>query len=337
MLDFRKLTFLPSALTGWTTGWLGIDFGSTSIKIVQLRKKRKDLECILDTWFETPALENSSQLLLQTVEDDFPPAAVVTSNRWIEIDYDPQNSESLGEQFQENSSRLWASGVAYLIPDPSFRRTIQPKRIRIAPGLTSWLGNQLLQAGIEPRLIDSPPWTLSRALTLIHDESGPDTKAILDWSASNPMLVVQYKGMPQFSRVLDVGGSLQITTSLSERLNLSYAETLHYLKRIETTKPLSSQGKRQNDSATALLAPHIRQLAEELSRSLHFLKLQCPSLLPNTLYLCGAAAAVPCLVEQLQAQLDIRLQTWSLPTIDGHTLGPASAQAAALSAMEWTT
>lgn len=337
MLDFLNQTFLRNSFGSSSTGWLGIDFGSTAIKVVQLRKRRQQFECLQDTWLETPQLDDQCELPFRAVDDTLPPAGIVVSNRWIEIEFEPKTSAIATTAVQENLQKHWTSGVAYLVADSEFQQAIQPKRLQVAPGLTHWIGNQLLQAGIEPRVIDSPPWTLARALTLLHGTKEPSTSAILDWSASTPMLVVQRNGLPQFTRVLEIGGLLQITEKISERLKLSFAETIHYLKRIDKPNNPSVSHKRQNDWTTSLVAPQIRQLAEEISRSLHFLKWQCPALLPTELYLSGGGASLPCLVDQLQNQLDIELRPWSLRTIDGYTLGPTSAQAAALSAMEWTT
>ena len=337
MLDFLNHTFLRKSFGSSSTGWLGIDFGSTAIKVVQLRKRRQQFECLQDTWLETPTLDDQCVLPFRAVDYTLPPAGVVTSNRWIEFEFEPKTSPIATAGIQENLQRHWSSGVAYLVADPEYRQAIQPKRLQIAPGLTNWIGHQLLQAGIEPSIIDSPPWTLSRALTLIHGNKATNTSAILDWSASTPMLVVQRNGLPQFTRILEIGGLLQITESISERLKLSFAETIHYLKRIDKPTNPSQSNKRQNDWTTSLIAPQIRQLAGEISRSLHFLKWQCPTLLPSELYLSGGGASLPCMVDQLQNQLDIELRPWSLQTIDGHILGPASAQAAALSAMEWTS
>src|SRR5690606_41221754 len=56
------------------------------------------------------------------------------------------------------------------VPDTEFQQAIQPKRLQIAPGLTHWLGTQLLQVGLEPRIIDTPPWTLSRFQTDLRSE-----------------------------------------------------------------------------------------------------------------------------------------------------------------------
>lgn len=335
MLGFLNHTILRTSLGASSTGWLGIDFGSTAIKTVQLRKRRNQLECLQDAWIETPPLDDNCVLPFRAVDDTLPPASIVTSNRWIEMEFEPKSSPIATAGLQENLQRQWSAGVAYLVPDADFQQAIQPKRLQVAPGLTHWLGHQLLQAGIEPRMIDSPPWSLSRALTLLHGPKGPVTSAMLDWSASTPMLVVQHKGLPQFTRVLENGGLLQITEAIRERLKLSFTETIHYLKRMEQPAVPAPASKRHNDWTASLIAPHLRQLSEEINRSLHFLKWQCPKLLPTTLYLCGGGASLPCLVEPLQSQLEIELRPWSLDTVDGHTLGPTSAQAAALSATEW--
>jgi|GEM_PF-2193445 len=339
MFDLLKGSLFPARLSGYTTGWLGIDFGSATLKFVQLRKRRHQYECLQDTWIETPPLDNDTKLPLLAIKNNPPPAAIAISNRWIDIEYEPKMPAGSQTASWESMREHWLSGCALLIPDPEFQAAIQPKKLQAHPGLLSWLGDQVIRAGVEPRVIDATPWTLSRALTLLDKNEEQSVSAILDWSANYPMLVIQHKGLPQFCRSLETGGLIKIVEGVSERLQLPSAETIYYLKHLEnshkTSDANSTVGKRQYDWTSSLLTPPISHLAEDISKSLHFLKLQCPKLLPNKLFLCGGGATLPCLVELLQSQLDIPIVPWSLPTIDGHTLGPASAQAAALSALGW--
>lgn len=339
MLNIIEKMLCCSTLKGYSTGWIGIDFGSTAIKIVQIRRRRNQFECLQDTWIETPTLDEKCNLPLDTVEDSLPPAALVTSMRWIELEFEPSNLSTAGTA-QENLHRQWASGIAYLIPTTASQQHIQTKRLKIAPGLAHWLGHQLITSGLEPRVIDAPPWTLSRAITLVEGKTSSRATAILDWSADAPLLVVQYDGLPQFTRVLQTGGLSQLTEKIQARLNLSLPATMHYLRRVSTTPDAAAvavdpNGKRQIDWTQALLAPIVCQLAEEIARSLHFLKWQCQDLLPHKLYLSGGAATIPFLVEELKEHLEIPVEPWRMTTVDGHELGPASAQAAALSALEW--
>jgi hypothetical protein len=84
-----------------------------------------------------------------------------------------------------------------------------------------------------------------------------------------------------------------------------------------------------------LITPTIQQLADELNRSFTYLRWQCRELLPKSLIISGGVASIPMFMKELQLALDIPIHTWTLPTCDGHKLGPISAQAAALSALEW--
>jgi len=339
MFDLLKGSLFPSRLSGYATGWLGIDFGSTTLKFVQLRKRRNQFECLQDTWIETPSLDNDTKLPLRAIKETPPPAAIVITNRWIEIEYEPKIPADSQSASRASMQEYGSSGCALLIPDPEFQAAIQPKKLQAHPGMLSWLGDQIIRAGIEPRVIDATPWTLARALTLLDRNEEQSVSAILDWSANSPMLVIQRKGLPQFCRSLETGGLIKIVEGVSERLQLPSAETIYYLKHLEnshkTSETNATSGKRQYDWTSSLLTPPISHLAEDISKSLHFLKIQCPKLLPTKLFLCGGGATLPCLVEQLQSQIDIPIVPWSLPTIDGHTLGPASAQAAALSALGW--
>jgi Tfp pilus assembly PilM family ATPase len=217
--------------------------------------------------------------------------------------------------------------------------SVKPRKLQIAPGLADWLSEQALQLDCDPRIIDAPPWALTRAM-LLHDPALKNsTSAILDWSASDPLLVVQQGGAPQFTRRLEGAGLNQLTSKIQERLDLPLHCIMYYLSRFSSNSPLNAdsiaEGKRQLDWALSLLVPGIQIIVEQLTKSFNYLQWQCKELVPKNLLLCGGGATLPILVEALSRHLNIPVQIWELQTADGHRLGPASAQAAAMSALEW--
>jgi hypothetical protein len=336
MLRTLSKSILVHPFDASARGWVGIDFGSTSIKIVQLRRRFRRIECLMDTWIETPPLEDGNPLELVNVGVSRQPVAFVTSMQWMDLDFGIDTASDLeGLSLTNDSTR----GTAYLVPTIKGSGSVKPRKLQIAPGLANWLSDQALQLDCDPRVIDAPPWSLTRAM-LLHDPALKNsTSAILDWSASDPLLVVQQGGAPQFTRRLEGGGLQQLTSKIQERLDLPLPCVLHYLARFSTNSPLDTEsiaeGKRQLDWALSLLVPGIQLLVEQLTKSFNYLQWQCKELVPRTLLICGGGATLPILVEALSQCLNIPLQVWELRTADGYRLGPASAQAAAMSALEW--
>lgn len=325
---------LPKRSHANSNGWLGIDFGSAAIKVVQLRRRRGQLECLQDVWLEPPNFQEEPDLPFGTASDNFSPTAIVTSMSWVEMEVDTSwdvSGSSPTPLLSSNSQDC----SAVLAPTVASQQPLQPRRVSIVPELAHWLGSQFLQSGYEPKLIDAPPWTLSRALTLFDDSYFEETGAILDWSATSPLLVIQHRGLPQFARTINCGGLAQLTETLRQRLNLDLSATTHYLHRLNAEVSQTATGKRQADWTKSLITPLIQQLADELNRSMNYLRWQCRELLPKSLIVSGGAASIPMLVEELQLALDIPIQVWRLPSCDGYELGPIAAQAAALSALEW--
>lgn len=336
MLRILSKSILVHPFDASARGWVGIDFGSTAIKIVQLRGRFRRIECLLDTWIETPPLENGNPLELVNAGVSRQPVAFVTSMQWMDLDF---GMDIPGDPDALSLTNDPTQGTAYLVPTIKGSGSVKPRKLQIAPGLANWLSDQALQLDCDPRIIDAPPWTLTRAM-LLHDPALKNsTSAILDWSASDPLLVVQQGGAPQFTRRLEGGGLQQLTSKIQERLDLPLHCIMHYLTRFSTNSPLNTEsvaeGKRQLDWALSLLVPGIQVLVEQLMKSMNYLQWQCKELVPKTLLICGGGATLPILVEALSRHLNIPVQVWEMRTADGHRLGPASAQAAAMSALEW--
>lgn len=290
----------------------------------------------MDTWIETPPLENGNPLELVNAGVSRQPVAFVTSMQWMDLDFGVNTSSDPDILSLTNDPD---QGTAYLVPTVKGSGSVRPRKLRIAPGLAGWLSDQAMQLDCDPRIIDAPPWSLTRAMLLHNPALKNSASAILDWSASDPLLVVQQDGTPQFTRRLDGGGLELLTSKIQQRLDLPFHCVMHYLNRFSAISPLNSEGvaegKRQLDWARSLLVPGIQTLVEQLTKSFNYLHWQCKELVPSTLLICGGGATLPILVETLSQHLDIPVQTWEMQTADGQRLGPASAQAAAMSALEW--
>ncbi|MEY4568396.1 MAG: hypothetical protein RLY14_3366, partial [Planctomycetota bacterium] len=158
MLQTLSKSILIHPFDASARGWVGIDFGSTSIKIVQLRNRFRRIECLLDTWIETPPLENGNPLELANAGVSRQPVAFVTSMQWIDLDFGMDTTSDLDSHSLTNHS---SPGTAYLMPTIKGSGSVKPRKLQIAPGLADWLSEQALQLDCDPRIIDAPPWALT--------------------------------------------------------------------------------------------------------------------------------------------------------------------------------
>jgi type IV pilus assembly protein PilM len=103
--------------------------------------------------------------------------------------------------------------------------------------------NAVRQAGLNPVQVDLIPFALSRVL--IRGALTKGTVAIVDIGASTTNVVVVTAGVPQFVRMIPVGGE-DLTKSLVNRLEIS-PEQAEAAKRARglSTAPVGSEGERQ--------------------------------------------------------------------------------------------
>ena len=115
------------------------------------------------------------------------------------------------------------------------------------------------QAGLLPVHVDLIPFALSRVLTRGNFETG--TVVLIDVGASTTNVVVTTSGVPQFVRMIPVGGD-DLTKALMSRMELSpqHAEAAKRTRGL-TSAPVSSEAERK-------VAEIIHELTSDLLNSL---------------------------------------------------------------------
>jgi type IV pilus assembly protein PilM len=119
--------------------------------------------------------------------------------------------------------------------------------------------NAVRQAGLSPVQVDLIPFALSRAL--VRGPIGRGTVAIIDIGGSTTNVVVSTAGVPQFVRMIPVGGE-DLTKALSNKLELS-PQQADVAKRTRgfSSAPVSSEAERR-------VAEVIHETTTELLNSL---------------------------------------------------------------------
>ncbi len=141
------------------------------------------------------------------------------------------------------------------------------------------------QAGLKPVQVDLIPFALSRAL--IRGNVAAGTVALIDIGASITHVVVATAGVPQFVRMIPVGGE-DINRALVARLELSpqQAEAVKRQRGFSMAAP-STEGER---AAAEIINETVTDLLNSLKNTLNYYANQRQSNLVQALILTGGGA-----------------------------------------------
>lgn len=345
---------LSSSSRAATTGWVGIDVGSRTIKLAQL-ERRKGHWVLERRWqlqevaepFRTQAAVAAGELERHRAEFRRArqmfrgrQAAAALSINMTELRQYEIPVGSRGEMRDMLRQELSADGEKSLEEctfdfwegegeTPEFRRTTA---VAMPEQAAQRLACDLDRAGYACRVLDALPCALARAATLAQEDPAQPV-AVLDLGEQAPTLVVAAGGRPEFTRVLRCGGLHALLQPLREALQLSHAEASQLLLRYGipdiASGPLPAGG-----FPTQLLAQPLTRLMDELQRTLEYVAQQPRLQRPERLWLVGGGAAVQRLPQYIENQIQLPVDRWHLP---GHQDVPMAdfAVASALSALAW--
>jgi Tfp pilus assembly PilM family ATPase len=215
--------------------------------------------------------------------------------------------------------------------------------LSVPRGLVSRVVRSLCDARLTCEVIDGLPFALARAVQLVSvPGSGPPVGAI-DWGFTSGTFCIVSDGRPLFTRHLRSCGFGSLTDAVSRALNVSENEAMQLLAEHGLPDPDSRHpGREELQKVIAEIAAQpLNELAEELKKTISFVQMQYPRLLPERLYLLGDGAVVNNLTVLLLRKVGIPVQTWRLPVGDGGTanrsriLPAVLGAAAAVSALAW--
>jgi type IV pilus assembly protein PilM len=335
-------------------GWVGIDFGSSSIKLAQLEKQG-------DAW----RLKNCTVLHLPSESgmnavEDLPAAALA----------ELMGVSSLGSTFSTQRSAAVASlgllelraaairdfdeedaGAGFDAPEPTIGQEtaqweipahlcspMQGRQVLSASMETTTvaqLAEGVAQLGLDLCTLDVLPTCLARGVALVSDATA--ATAVLDLGYGHPSLTLCQEGLPVYCRRLKRCGLGELLARLAAEFGLSQEECRALVGKFASC---GSDARPSNSFLGAALDAWLRQLKSELIRTLEYLDSHRRDSFPEELLLCGGGATVAGIGEWLTDEVGIPARPWTLagPVREGHgdqRVHPLFAAAAALSALAW--
>ncbi len=297
-----------------------IDFGTHSIKLVNLVKRGKSIELrnigsaqtppeVLNSYKEEhktqlidaiKGLVAESRVPEKEVAIALPESAVFSRVLTIPKVSDEELTDAVYwqlKQYLPYPVEDVQSDFTSLTVDPSGQRKVlavaAPKK------LVDLYVELLERAGLITVAIESETLAILRSLKLAHEVSDA---IVLDFGSNTTDMAIMKEGELYFSQSIATGGDL-LTKALVNEFQLSFAQAEEY-KRIYGMRSDAVEGKIRN-----AMKPILDMIITEVLRGIEFYKTEVGAVPPNTVLMAGEAALLPALPEYLNAILgyDVRV------------------------------
>ena len=295
-------------------GLVGLDIGSTSVKLVELSGSPQTFALENISVVAVPedasvaAYERAITLLLEGKELLTTRVATSISGRKVAVR--GLRFPALGQAELDGALRYEGSQVIAFDLDDSYldhnvveheggkselmdvlfvaaRREIVDGKISVLEG-----------AGLEPRVVGVDALVLLDALLLRDDL--PETCGVVSIGAANTSIGIMHEGTVPFVRDIEIGG-----TDYTQAVATALSVTLEEAEQVKIQEP-------EKDLASARAIERVtRRVVGELSRSLMYYQTRPGGSQVDALYLCGGASVVPGLADAIAEVAGIEVSAWS--------------------------
>jgi len=336
-LDLKNLKFkLPTLTFLRSKDTLGIDLGSTSLKIVQISDRKvvrwsyKELD-VKDMAPEVPAADRLAALT-QLIKDFLaeekgaPKAAAVSVSgnsvivRYVKL---PQLSrEELEKTIQFEAEPY----IPFAIPEVNMsfhilgdvveegQTKMETVLVAAKKELIEQRLNVLTTAGIRPIVVDVDAFTMENAYGLIHSVSDtPETVLLINIGANVTTMIIMENGLSKVVRDVFIAGNT-INKSLQRIFDCSYEESEKLKKKgkILVTPDEKEATLAQDDQDSLQISNTIvtvmKDLVAEVQRSLDFFLSQNPERQVNRILLCGGSSGISGLDRYFSQELRMNVE-----------------------------
>ena len=168
----------------------------------------------------------------------------------------------------------------------------------------------LLSHRLQCEYLDGLPFAMARAVGLVDYDMELETVAALDWGHSRPLLTILRNGVPAFTRVLRMCGTVHIEQAVQNALGTTPEESARLL----SLSPVAGSdiAGRLPELLSQIAGPEIDRLVGQIHRTLQFLRQQHPALVPARLWLLGGGATIAGIDRHVAEHLDLETSVWRL-------------------------
>ncbi|MCE5285863.1 MAG: type IV pilus assembly protein PilM [Pelosinus sp.] len=296
---------------------LGIDIGTSTIKIVEVNRQKGQLFLRNAVLLDLPAniLEDGyiigitalGTLLQQTIAKNgikAQEAVVAVSGRSIfvrEVAFPTMTKDELKEAIKWDMEKYvpFAPGSYYhdfaIVGKSSEEAEMKVLLVAAPQDLVSTVVSTVRAAGLKTLAVDIESLAIYRSL------SGAENAVVVDLGGQAAQVIVYQNGSPCVTRAIPINGQ-RFTETIMRVLELEYAEaeTLKQRQRNLLKKDLEDESVLHTQ-----LSVLVSELAKEIRRTLEYFQMQNKYAVVDKVFLTGGGAKLDNLAQQLASELDM--------------------------------
>jgi type IV pilus assembly protein PilM len=307
---------------GKQKGLVGLDIGSSSVKVVELKRKGDGYElvnlgmeslgqdtvvdgAIMDSFTVSTAIETiftQNKIKTKNVATAVSGHSVIVKKISVNAPTEEEVANAIPYEAQQYIPFDMADvNLSYQVLGPATAgpgfdvMLVAVKRDKILNHT-----NVLSQSGKTPTVVDIDAFALQNAFEVNYEPPPDRMIALLNIGASIMNINIMRGGVPLFTRDVSVGGN-QYTDTLQKELDLSY-EDAEKLK----------QGREVGTATPEQAAPHLRSVSEilllEVQKTFDFFKQTTSAENIQQIYVAGGTARIEGLVDLLKEEFNIPVE-----------------------------
>jgi Tfp pilus assembly PilM family ATPase len=337
-------------------GWLGIDWGTRTIKFAQLERTSAGMRLARKVLVRRSCpLVGEEPSLAQWTCDDFPMgilreglfhrqgAACLLPSYLADVrqfDLPETDAGTIGTLVMGELADVFGEQVSERVFDhwecSSTRQNRGSKHVQVLSlpqSLALEIAQTVSKAGVVCQAIDGLPFALARAIELA-DGPSDRPKVTLDWGYTGANVCVLRGFTPLYTRTLRDCGLRRLAAALAENLSISDIEVEELLS--TSGLPGTSSTSEVQELTAEVAGDTIRVLTAQLEKTLAYVDNEWPGTVTEELWLFGGASGVRHIADYLTDKTGFRVRTWQLPgSTEEASLDAPFGLAAAMSSLAW--
>lgn len=344
-------------------GWIGVDIGSHSVKLVQVERSGSRIqlseglvirrrEAWDDSTSVTSPLADSGEemragLALGQAFSGTTAAAMLTMGLCDirALNVPDGNSIERRDLVAEELTTLTGSSIEdrefdFWPIEVGGDGSASPENVLAVSISRDWshqVAKDLSEAKLVGQVLDVLPLALARAVEIGAPGSSRRPIAAVDWGYRRATICIVLDGHPVFVRCLRDSGFAAVISALSKSLSITSEEAQKLLTDHGLPNGAESDGDELQAVIAEVAAQPLMNFAEEVERTVTFLRQQRRQLVPEKIVLFGGGAAVRNIAPFLSQKVEACFVPWSLEGQTSSRAGPLPllGPAVALSALAW--
>ncbi|MGI9427245.1 MAG: pilus assembly protein PilM [Bythopirellula sp.] len=326
------------SLTRNRVGWIGVDIGSSAVKVAQVARGRLGWNLVASAvvprqqlWLtaeEEAGSESRSSLnelqVARSLQEGFRgrkvaaalPMSLCDVHRLDrDLERDPhamgvlrQTIETATQQSVENvQCDFWSA-------PQSENKPAWTQALTVSRTWTDQLCDDVLQAGWSCEAIDGLPLAIARAVRMVQCEPSEAPLAALDWGSGRATICFVEGGRPSYVRCLKDCGLRDLIDALMESLQVTDLEAQRLLEDYGRCTKLADEAGDVARLVQEIITEPLSRIADEIQRSISHFQYVTRAPAPKLLYLLGGGAMIRDLEKDLTTRLQLETKNWRLPT-----------------------